>query len=195
MLPSVLLFFGAVAAYYIARYLWELLRVSNIDKRAVLITGCDSGFGALLANRLAKNGQKVFAGCLTEKAIAEMKKESSLIEAFLLDIRKDDSVAESVKFVKSHLNRAEHLWAVVNNAGVVQVLGPDDWMNFEAYTSTIDVNTFGAMRVIRAFKEMIKDSRGRFVTMTSMAGRVCVPGLGPYSVSKYAMEAYMDTIR
>ena len=41
------------------------------------------------------------------------------------------------------------LWAVVNNAGVVQLLGPDDWMNFEAYTSTIDVNTFGAMRVIR----------------------------------------------
>ena len=51
------------------RYFLELLRVSDIKRRTVLITGCDSGFGNLLAKRLAKNGQKVFAGCLTEKVL------------------------------------------------------------------------------------------------------------------------------
>jgi hypothetical protein len=56
-----------VVIYYLSRYIWELIPLSNLRSRAVFITGCDSGFGRLLALKLAQNGITVFAGCLTEK--------------------------------------------------------------------------------------------------------------------------------
>lgn len=56
-----------VPLYYLARYLWELVELPDLRKRAVFITGADSGFGRLLAIKCAAKGLPVFAGCLTEK--------------------------------------------------------------------------------------------------------------------------------
>jgi hypothetical protein len=68
MLYEILFLFLAFTIYYIMRYLWELIPVGG-DRRkmAVLITGCDSGFGHLLALKCARKGMKVFAGCFTEQ--------------------------------------------------------------------------------------------------------------------------------
>ena len=41
----------------------------------------------------------------------------------------------------------------------------------------------------------MKKSKGRIITVTSVAGRVSPPCGAPYSASKYAAEAYMDAIR
>lgn len=56
-----------VAGYYIARYLWELVELPSLRRRAVFITGADTGFGHLLALKCARHGIPVFAGCLTEQ--------------------------------------------------------------------------------------------------------------------------------
>ncbi|ETN83704.1 hypothetical protein NECAME_07246 [Necator americanus] len=48
-------------------YFWELLRIGDLSSKAVLITGCDSGFGRELVFRCIDKGFTVFAGCLTEK--------------------------------------------------------------------------------------------------------------------------------
>ena len=53
----------------------------------------------------------------------------------------------------------------------------------------------GIIRGVHAFLPLLKESRGRIVTITSMLGRVPMPGLTTYSVSKFAAEAYMDCIR
>jgi 3-hydroxybutyrate dehydrogenase len=67
-LIEITLFILAIATvYYILRYLWELIPLDNLKKRAVFITGCDSGFGHGIALKCAKNGIPVFAGCYTEE--------------------------------------------------------------------------------------------------------------------------------
>jgi hypothetical protein len=67
MLYEIQFLFIAFTIYYILRYLWELVPVGgDRSKKAVLITGCDSGFGHLLALKCASKGMKVFAGCFTE---------------------------------------------------------------------------------------------------------------------------------
>uniref|UniRef100_A0A914REU6 Uncharacterized protein n=1 Tax=Parascaris equorum TaxID=6256 RepID=A0A914REU6_PAREQ len=48
LLASALVVFLTLA-YYVLRYLWELLTVDNITTKAVFITGCDSGFGRMIA--------------------------------------------------------------------------------------------------------------------------------------------------
>lgn len=42
---------------------------------------------------------------------------------------------------------------------------------------------------------MLKESKGRIVSVSSVSGRVSVPCIAPYSVAKYGVEAYMDAIR
>lgn len=58
---------GLAVAYYVLRYLRELIALSGLSKRAVFITGADTGFGHLLALKCAENGLPTFAGCLTRE--------------------------------------------------------------------------------------------------------------------------------
>jgi len=166
----------------------------------VFISGCDSGFGRLLALKLTSNGIPVFAGCFTkdgeEKLRDDAKGFNGALETVPLDVTSDDSCKEAAKIVKSKLVGSEkYLWAVVNNAGVFSIFGPDDWTSTDDYQRAYDVNCLGVVRVTHAFKPLIKQSKGRIVTVTSVAGRVSTPCGAPYNAAKHAAESYMDTLR
>lgn len=128
----------------------------------------------------------------------ELKKESQSLPGELhtlhVDITKDESVKSAVERVKMGLS-GRLLWAIVNNAGIFTIYGPDSWLNVSSYQKSIDVNLLGAVRVTQAFVPMLKKSGGRIVTMTSVSGRL--PGVytGPYTAAKYALEGYMDVVR
>ncbi|GIY58708.1 hypothetical protein CEXT_36871 [Caerostris extrusa] len=95
--------------------------VSSSNK-AVFITGCDKGFGQMLARRLDGMGYKVFAGCLEPQG-REVQKLKDTVSSNLvivpLDVTKDESAKEAFQTVKSQLGNCE-LWALVNNAGVIE---------------------------------------------------------------------------
>jgi hypothetical protein len=57
----------AIAIFFIARHYLEKLVLPDLEKRHVFVTGCDSGFGHLLALQLAAHKINVFAGCFTDK--------------------------------------------------------------------------------------------------------------------------------
>ncbi|CAJ0558077.1 unnamed protein product, partial [Mesorhabditis spiculigera] len=185
-----------IPVYYLLRWFWELLKIDKLEKRAVLITGCDSGFGFKTALQCSHAGIPTFAGCLTQGGIDRLKKEdsSSKLRPFLLDITKDESVADAVKFVDANLKDGEFLWALVQNAGVFTLYGPDDFMTAEHFQFSFDVNCLGAIRVTHAFKRHIKNSKGRIIATSSVSGRVAFPGTAAYAVAKYGVEAYMDAI-
>ncbi|KAK0409568.1 hypothetical protein QR680_004626 [Steinernema hermaphroditum] len=190
---------AAVVLYYVARYLWELLTLDDLHLRAVFISGCDSGFGRLLALKCLRKGIPVFAGCLTKEGEENLRRDAEgfkgELETVPLDVTSDKSCEEAAATVKSHLVDGKYLWAVVNNAGVFSIFGPDDWTSTKDYQRSYDVNCLGVVRVTHAFKPLIKKSKGRIITVTSVAGRVCTPCGGPYNAAKYGAEAYMDTIR
>ncbi|EPB78009.1 oxidoreductase, short chain dehydrogenase/reductase family protein [Ancylostoma ceylanicum] len=195
MVWLVLLFLLPVA-YIVARFFWELQRVGDLSRKAVLITGCDSGFGRELALRCIAKGFTVFAGCLTEKGRTSLKEEcpSIRLHPVSLDVTSDESVRQAKEFVERNLGGLK-LWGVVNNAGVFSCYGPDDWTTIEDYKRAAEVNTFGVIRVTHAFKKLVKRAEGRIVAVTSVNGRLSSPGAGPYVVSKFGTEAYMDAIR
>uniref|UniRef100_F1L5G9 17-beta-hydroxysteroid dehydrogenase type 6 n=1 Tax=Ascaris suum TaxID=6253 RepID=F1L5G9_ASCSU len=200
-LLTIALVVSSTLAYYVLRYLWELLTVDNLTKKAVFITGCDSGFGRMIAMKCAQNGMPTFAGCLTEKGAKSVEseastlKEGSSLRAVMIDLTNDDSVKAAAEFVKKQMKAGVKLWAVVNNAGVFTTYGPDDWCSIDDYRFSFEVNTLGHIRVSQAFKSLLKQSKGRILTVTSVAGRVSLPYAGPYSTAKFATEAYMDCIR
>ncbi len=63
------------------------------------------------------------------------------------------------------------------------------------YEEVLAVNCLGLIDVTMAFLPLIKKARGRIVNMSSIGGRVSGPGLAPYHVSKYGVEAFSDSIR
>ncbi|KAJ1372579.1 hypothetical protein KIN20_034768 [Parelaphostrongylus tenuis] len=105
------------------------------------------------------------------------------------------SVARSKEYVESKTAKYGGLHGVVNNAGVLGNTFFDDFLTIEDYKRTADVNLWGAIRIVQAFKPLVKRTRGRIVTATSVCARFAMMGTGPYTVSKFALAGYCDIIR
>ncbi|XP_076775277.1 retinol dehydrogenase 7-like [Arvicanthis niloticus] len=88
--------------------LWTLLRlfrerqvVSHLHDKYVFITGCDSGFGNLLARQLDRRGMKVLAAYLTENGAEQLRnKTSERLETVILDVTKTESIVAATQWVK-----------------------------------------------------------------------------------------------
>lgn len=168
----------------------------SIDGKAVLISGCDSGFGFMLAQRLDDIGFQVFAGCLFPEgpgAGSLQKSGSKRLHVVSLDVTNEDSIEKAVSYVKQNLGD-NLLWGVVNNAGIVE-FGELAWIGMESIQKTIDVNTCGTVRLTKAFLLMLKESKGRVVSVASIGGRQTVPRLVPYCMSKRAVIGFCDGLR
>jgi len=101
---GVLLLIVLVLTLYITCNLFYDVRVADLEKKAVLITGCDSGFGYELAKKLDALGLRVFAACLTSEGEAKLTKECSReLRTFKLDVTKDGDVQKALEVVKSGL--------------------------------------------------------------------------------------------
>lgn len=91
-----------VALWFVFRWFKERKRVPNKEDKYVYITGCDSGFGNLLARHLDQLGYRVIAGCYTEKGEVELKKSTTnRLTAFQLDVSKSESVAKVAASIKT----------------------------------------------------------------------------------------------
>ena len=97
-------FIGLVLICVILRELLRLLRLSNYGDRYVVITGCDTGFGNLLAKRLDRLGVNVFAGCLTKDGAKELRKTASeKLVTFELNVTDEKSIMAAKEFVAKKL--------------------------------------------------------------------------------------------
>ncbi|KAM9850480.1 dehydrogenase/reductase SDR family member 9 [Aulostomus maculatus] len=185
---------GLVLLWFLYRWFKESKRVPNREDKYVYITGCDSGFGNLLARHLDKLGYQVVAACYTEKGEDELKKScSDRLMTTHLDVTDSDSVAKLAALIKTLVGE-KGLWAVVNNAGVATPCGPTDWLTVEDYKSMLAVNLYGVIDVTLSVLPLIKKAKGRVVNMASVYGRITPIG-GPYCISKYGVESFNDSLR
>ncbi|XP_015790899.1 retinol dehydrogenase 2 [Tetranychus urticae] len=169
--------------------------------KAVLITGCDSGFGHGAALQLNKSGFRVFAGCLFPdgKGAKSLKSSASnrdKIHIIKLDVTKDEDIETTVNLISEHLNKSgETLWGIVNNAGVGRV-GKIEWGSFDNhFRQLFDVNVFGVVKVTRAMLPLLRSSSGRVVTISSINSNMTFPNTGAYSMTKAALTPFQDALR
>ncbi|KAJ8603910.1 hypothetical protein CTAYLR_009710 [Chrysophaeum taylorii] len=172
---------------------------------AVVITGCDSGFGKLLAVELSARGYAVFAGCYGDpKLFIEAAREDAtsvdnLPKAFKMDVTSDADVSGAVARVKAWLAQddSRELLAVVNNAGA-GVSGLLECHSISDLARNISVNYLGVARVTCAFLPLIRErgsAKPRIVVVSSMAGKMACPTAGAYCASKHAVLAYAAALR
>jgi len=173
----------------------DSLKVS-LSGKSVLISGCDSGFGYELALRLEKMGAIVFAGCLkSQTGGAQELRELNLkrLHVVQMDVTSDEQVAAAVTYVSKHIP-PQGLWAVINNAGL-NSFGYVEWVPIDICKKVMDVNVWGAVRVIRAFLPLLRDSKGRIVNLSSALSRFSLPNRSTYSITKYGIQALSDSLR
>ncbi|XP_062848104.1 D-beta-hydroxybutyrate dehydrogenase, mitochondrial [Trichomycterus rosablanca] len=172
----------------------------QVEGKAVLITGCDSGFGHALAKHLHKLGFTVFAGCLLkdkggEGAVGLENMQSDKLKVIQLDVCSDEQVSKAVEFIKANLSDSEKgLWAVVNNAGI-STFGEVEFSTMETYKLLAEVNLWGTIRVTKAVLPLIRKAKGRVVNIASMYGRMGNALRSPYCVTKFGVEAFSDCLR
>ncbi|KAK8762934.1 hypothetical protein V5799_034448 [Amblyomma americanum] len=183
-------------SYWLARCLWTtaFVRLLNGDGKAVLVTGCDSGFGHLLVKTLSRIGFFVFAGCLDANSEgAEKLSNLSNVKVLQMDISSEQQVHDAEAIIRADLG-SRVLWAVVCNAGVRNE-GLLEWIPMKAVQKVLDVNVLGTCRVSKKFLPLLRRSGGRLVVVTSSFGYVTVPMGTPYSMSKHALVSMVDGLR
>jgi NAD(P)-dependent dehydrogenase (short-subunit alcohol dehydrogenase family) len=158
--------------------------------RAVLITGCSSGIGHAAAERLARRGHTVYATARDPERLADLQAAGARV--LTLDVSDDASARAAVEEVE----RAEGaVGALVNNAGYGQS-GAVEAVPIDAIRAQFETNLLGYVRMAQlVLPGMRRQGHGRIVNLSSVAGRVTMPGSGVYSASKFAIEAMTDALR
>uniref|UniRef100_A0ABM5FNF0 17-beta-hydroxysteroid dehydrogenase type 6-like n=1 Tax=Pogona vitticeps TaxID=103695 RepID=A0ABM5FNF0_9SAUR len=180
--------------YFLRRWYRERQTVEKLTEKYVFITGCDSGFGNLLARQLDTRGMQVLAACLTQKGAEELEKATSgRLKTTILDVTSTESVATAMEWVKACVGD-KGLWGLVNNAGVGTALNPNEWLTKDDFENVIHVNLLGMIDVTLHMLPLVRRARGRVVNVASVMGRLAPFG-GGYCPSKYGVEAFSDSLR
>ncbi|XP_073519480.1 retinol dehydrogenase 7-like [Phyllobates terribilis] len=191
MWPLVLALLGLLFVY---RWYRQSQILEKLSDKYVFITGCDTGFGNLLAKQLDKRGMKILATCLTEKGAEKLKKESSSrLQTTILDISDSKNVSSVAEWV-SRIVGDRGLWGLVNNAAIPGSMAPLGWQKKNDFVKVFEVNLLGMIDVTLTLLPQVRKAQGRIVNVSSIAGRMAlIPG--GYNISKYGVEVFSDTLR
>ncbi|MGH9184833.1 MAG: oxidoreductase [Acidimicrobiales bacterium] len=167
------------------------LTMGTIDKtRAVLITGCSTGIGRATADRLARSGWTVYATARRPETIKDLADAGARVLA--LDVTDENSMRDAVDTVT---DEAGAVSVLVNNAGY-GLQGPAEETPMDEVRRQFDTNVFGLVRLTQLALPAMRAQRwGRIVNISSMGGRMTLPGGAFYHGTKYAVEAISDALR
>ncbi|XP_037671538.1 corticosteroid 11-beta-dehydrogenase isozyme 2 [Choloepus didactylus] len=168
-----------------------------VATRAVLITGCDSGFGKETAKQLDAMGFTVLATVLQLDGPGAQELRaccSPRLRLLQMDLTKPADISRALEFTKAHTT-STGLWGLVNNAGHNDVVADVELSPVATFRNCMEVNFFGTLELTKGLLPLLRHSKGRIVTVGSPAGDMPYPCLAAYGTSKAATVLLMDTFR
>lgn len=198
-LPAVLLLALLVLAFciYLATRTGSPPANLPAHGKAVFITGCDTGFGHATAKRLDALGFEVFATVLnlSGDGARELQRTCSpRLTVLQVDITQPQQVQQALLDTKAKLG-LKGLWGLVNNAGVCINFGDAELSLMSNFRGCMEVNFFGTLNVTKSFLPLLRQAKGRIVTISSPAGDQPFPCLAAYGASKAALNLFTNTLR
>jgi NADP-dependent 3-hydroxy acid dehydrogenase YdfG len=164
--------------------------------KVALVTGASSGIGEATAVALAEPGAAVAIGARREDRLdalaARLRDGGAAVLQLELDVTDEQACADAVGRTREELGGLDVL---VNNAGVM-LLGTIVGAGTEDWRRMINTNVLGVMYMTHAAIEgMVEQGSGDIVNMSSVAGRVARKGSGVYNASKWAVNAFSESLR
>jgi len=168
---------------------------SALSGKVALITGAAGGIGAALAQRFAAAGARVSLGDLDAARLAATAGglAGGPTKALPIPFDVTDAAAcrEAVAKIMAEWGSIDVL---VNNAGITHVSLFRD-TDPSVIHRVVDVNLFGAVNMTSAALPHLLASRGRIVTVSSVAGVAPLASRTGYSASKHALHGLFDSLR
>lgn len=164
--------------------------------KTVFVTGGTDGLGRATAILLAQEGYRVFAAgrdAQKRAALEQFAEAQGLkLETLELDVTDDSSAARAVGEAE---RRAGGIDVLVNNAGIA-IAAVMEEITLQDLRKQFETNVIAPVRMAQlVLPGMRERRRGRIINMSSIAGKVAHPLMGPYSGSKHALEAVSDALR
>lgn len=162
----------------------------------VLITGCASGIGRLMAQRAAVRGGHVIMWDINELGLRRLQEQldrwGHRSSYYLCDMSDRAAIQRTATQALAEHGPIEIL---INNVGIVsgkKLLELSD----EAILRSFQVNTLSLFWTTRAFlPAMLENNSGHVVTIASAGGLIGAPKLSDYSASKFAAVGFDDVLR
>jgi NAD(P)-dependent dehydrogenase (short-subunit alcohol dehydrogenase family) len=157
-----------------------------------LITGSGNGLGRDIAEAALAAGDSVVAGA------RRLDQLSSLVEQYgeritpvELDVRKEEAATAAVK---AALDKYGRLDVLVNNAGY-GYFAPFEQMTSEQFRDVVETCLFGVVYTTHAaLPVMRKQKSGHIFQVSSVGGRMAMPGNSPYHAAKWAVGGFSDSV-
>ncbi|WP_166637862.1 SDR family NAD(P)-dependent oxidoreductase [Sphingobacterium paludis] len=163
-------------------------RKQNLDGNVVLITGGSRGLGFALAQELVKKGA-MLALCARDaenlaQAEAVLQAAGGTVFTVTADVSQAAEVEDMVAAVIAHYGRVDVL---INNAGAM-IVGPEETMEIADYKHIMETNCWSSLFTTKAILPHFRAQQvGHIVNIASIGGKLSVPHMLPYSVSKFAL--------
>jgi NAD(P)-dependent dehydrogenase (short-subunit alcohol dehydrogenase family) len=161
--------------------------------KTVLITGASSGIGRATAEAFLDDDWRVWATARDVEDVADLAEAGC--DTAELDVTEPKQCEQVVEEVVDEAGRIDCL---VNNAGYAQFGAVEDIStgDLASVGGQFDVNLYGPHRLIRqVMPHMRARGNGTIVNVSSVSGRLALPGQGGYAASKFALEALSDSLR
>ncbi len=165
-------------------------------EKVALVTGSSSGIGLETVLSLSRDGYETFASMRDVNKSAELeyaaKKENLKIKIIELDVDKEESIVSAIKKISSEHGRLDVL---VNNAGYGQ-FGCTEDITVDDFRKQFETNFFSIVRIIQEVSPIMRNQKsGIIVNMSSVVGKIGLPGSPAYISTKFALEGFSECLR
>lgn len=163
---------------------------------SVIVTGASSGIGKAVTLQLADEGAWLALAARDAKRLNELAKTCQQRKGKAVAIPTDVADEHQCrKLIQRTKETYGHIDMVINNAGMDVVSKLEDLPDLHLFKQVMDVNFYGTIYCTYYALPYLKETSGRIVNISSLAGMLAIPFNASYVASKFAVNGFSDSLR
>ncbi len=161
----------------------------------LFISGCSTGIGRACALHFAKNEYCVYAGVRKASDAESLKAADNTgnLEPVILDVTNESQLSDLKAYLSQKIGDVG-LVGIINNAAIARG-GPLEYVVPQVVRDMFNVNVMGPLLITQTLLPLVRTANGRIVNIGSIGGKIANPMAGGYSITKFGLEAFNDSLR
>ena len=180
-------------------------KVKNLKNKHILILGASSGLGEALCYKIiSQEGVKLSIASRREQELKKVQKKCNEINSksscdyYIVDITKESSIKN---YIEKSITKFGFPSLIINCAGIAHP-GFITELNFETYTSDMNLNYFGNLKLLKEIIEQYKINENKInediidiICVGSCLGIIGSIGYSAYCPTKFALKGLLDSLK
>ena len=157
-----------------------------------LVTGSASGLGRSIADAVLASGDCLVATARDPRRLGDLVAQyGTQVRTAPLDVTDEAAASAAVQVALDAFGRLD---VVVNNAGYGDI-APFEQLSAERFKALMDTNFYGVVYVTRAALPIMRQQQsGTILQISSVGGRLALPGSAAYHAAKWAVGGFTEAL-